>query len=354
MALWCDKYRPSSLAELDYHEDQAKNIRNLIEKGDFPHLFLYGPSGAGKKTRIECILRELFGKSVDRRRTELHTVTTPSNKKIEIRTIATNCHIEVTPSDAGIYDRLVIQDLIKSVASTRVLNAEKASFNVVVINDADRLTKDAQHGLRRTMEKYMNTCRLILCGESTNRTIPAIQSRCLMLRVAAPTIGQMIKILKKVARDEEFALSEDAARAIAVESERNLRRALLIAETMKATGSKDPVKPDWKEYLDQTADLIQSQQSIKRATEVRTRLYELQLRLIPEDVIFKHLVNKLVNKCPDRLRGKIIEYAAHYEHKMRLGSKSIFHMEAFIVRCMAAYAKFLTENIIIDDEDLIE
>ena len=58
---------------------------------------------------------------------------------------------------------------------------------VVLLTEVDRLTKDAQHALRRTMEKYCATCRLILCCNSSTRVIPAIRSRCLAVRVAAPT-----------------------------------------------------------------------------------------------------------------------------------------------------------------------
>lgn len=81
MSLWVDKYRPSSLARLDYHKEQAAQLRNLVQCGDFPHLLVYGPSGAGKKTRIMCILRELYGIGVEKLRIEHQTITTPSKKK---------------------------------------------------------------------------------------------------------------------------------------------------------------------------------------------------------------------------------------------------------------------------------
>lgn len=94
MSLWVDKYRPRELAKLDYHIDQAKDLKRLCQQSDFPHLMFFGPSGAGKKTRIMCILRELYGASCERLRNETMTFTTPSNKKIEIMTVSSNYHIE--------------------------------------------------------------------------------------------------------------------------------------------------------------------------------------------------------------------------------------------------------------------
>ena len=62
---------------------------------------------------------------------------------------------------------------------------------MVVLTEVDKLTKDAQHALRRTMEKYMGTCRVILVTNSTSKVIPAIRSRCLAVRVPAPSLDEI-------------------------------------------------------------------------------------------------------------------------------------------------------------------
>ncbi len=62
--LWVDKYRPNEVNDLTYHPEVSKRLKNLAKSNDLPHLLVYGPSGAGKKTRIMALLRELYGENV--------------------------------------------------------------------------------------------------------------------------------------------------------------------------------------------------------------------------------------------------------------------------------------------------
>lgn len=66
MALWVDKHRPKTLDTLDFHRDVSERLKGMVQRGDFPHLLVYGPSGAGKKTRILALLREAFGGAIEK------------------------------------------------------------------------------------------------------------------------------------------------------------------------------------------------------------------------------------------------------------------------------------------------
>lgn len=93
--------------------------RSQAAHEDFPHMLFFGPSGAGKKTRIMCLLRELYGTGSQRLKIDQRIFLNPSRRKIEVNVVTSNYHIELTPSDAGGYDRLVIQDILKEIAQTQ-------------------------------------------------------------------------------------------------------------------------------------------------------------------------------------------------------------------------------------------
>ncbi|CAG0885131.1 unnamed protein product, partial [Darwinula stevensoni] len=351
MGLWTDKHRPKTLTKLDYHKEQAEQLRKLVHGGDFPHLLVYGPPGAGKKTRIHCLLRELYGPSIEHLRLEKQEFTTPSKKRLEIIAIGSNYHIEVNPSDVGIHDRVVIQEVLKNTAQTHQLDSvSQKQFKVVVLDEVDKLTKDAQHALRRTMEKYMATCRLILCCNSSSKVIPAIRSRCLPIRVPAPSQEDIIRILQNVCKSEGLNLPTEFAKKITEKSNRNLRRALLMCQACKTkqypfSTNQEVIEPEWEAFLKKTADLILEEQSPSRLMTVRNNLYELLSHCIPTNVIFKGLLKHLVRNIDGALKIQVTEQAAFYEHRLNVGDTEIFHLEAFVAKFMSIYSKFLEENM---------
>lgn len=135
----------------------------------------------------------------------------------------------------GNYDRVVVQDLLKEVAQTQQVDqSAKQRFKVVVINEADHLSRDAQAALRRTMEKYSPNLRLILLANSTSNIIAPIRSRTLLVRVPAPSHDQICDVLAHAAKKEKWEVATGLHRRIAIESGRNLRKALLMYEAVHA------------------------------------------------------------------------------------------------------------------------
>ena len=117
--LWVDKHRPKKLDELDYHKPLSSQLKRMVGGGDFPHMLLYGPSGAGKKTRLMALLREMFGSSVERLRVEQRTFKVgASATPVDLTLVCSSHHIELNPSD-GTRDRDVVQEVIKRSRSRR-------------------------------------------------------------------------------------------------------------------------------------------------------------------------------------------------------------------------------------------
>lgn len=353
MPLWCDKQRPKTLRDLDFHPDLTNRLQKIAQTTDLPHLLFYGPSGAGKKTRIFCLLREIFGPGVERMRVERKSFKATSAKTVEITALGSNYHLEMNPSDVGMYDRVVVQEIIKEIAASQSVAAtteDSRPFKVVVLMEADQLTKEAQHGLRRTMEKYASTCRIILCCESLSRIIEPIRSRCLAIRVPAPSGDETATLVGAVCRSEGVTISPAFASNIALHSKRNLRRALLMAEASKVQagpvanlGDQTPIQlPDWERYVELIAREITNSQTPQVLLDTRAKLYELLANCIPPEIILKTLVAELSKKLDDELKFQVTHWAAFYQARLvSQGQKAIYHLEAFVAKFLTLYKEFL-------------
>jgi replication factor C subunit 3/5 len=97
---------------------------------------------------------------------------------------------------------------------------------VVVIHEADNLTKDAQAALRRTMEKYMANCRIIMTCTCLSKIIMPIRSRCLSLRIPSPTNEDIKKLLKDIKNKENLMINDRMIDAVVENSNRNVRKAI--------------------------------------------------------------------------------------------------------------------------------
>ena len=109
MSLWVDKHRPRTLDKLTYNKNLSQSLEAIVHpsslvsnlqasSSDFPHLLVYGPSGAGKKTRVVAVLRDLYGPVVEKLKIDQRVFITPSNRKLEVNIVSSSYHLELTPT----------------------------------------------------------------------------------------------------------------------------------------------------------------------------------------------------------------------------------------------------------------
>lgn len=191
-----------------------------------------------------------------------------NNKTLEIPLISSKFHMDVTPCDLKNNDKLIIQHLIKGTASYSQLSSDdQKSFKTIILNEADQLTHQAQASLRRTMEKYVKSCRLILVCENIGNIIPALQSRCLLIRCRAPQNIEIKKILEFVNIEENCNFSDKLLENLSNHS-RNLRSCLINMqnEAVKQAGGiqKKEQVVSWTTAIKKMADSIMKDQSAQK------------------------------------------------------------------------------------------
>ncbi|GAB0489268.1 hypothetical protein MMPV_000485 [Pyropia vietnamensis] len=374
--LWVDKHRPATLSRLTLHADLTPRLRLLASGGDLPHLLFYGPAGGGKRTRILALLRELYGPGVERTKIEHRVLKVGSPpRNAEVTTVSSAYHIEVNASDAGpTADRLVTQQLVKEIASSSPLSTlvptgagggggggsghagapagGRPAFKVIVLLDADLLSRGAQAALRRTMERYTRTCRLILVADSVTKVVAPLRSRCLGLRVPAPSPSEMGELLSNVARREGVALPSAVATDLVAAAGGNARRAVLGLEVAAAAAAaagvplspRHVVRADWQVAADEAAAQMVRAQTPESLLVVRSKLYDLLGHAVPADVVLRRLVSELLGRVDQEHAPAICLWAARFDHRLATGAKAVVHLEAFAARFMAIYKQFLTEQ----------
>ncbi len=213
MELWVEKYRPKKLDDVFGQVEIVKRLKSFVKNKTMPHLLFSGPAGTGKTTCAMCLAREFFGEDWK------------SN------------FLETNASDERGID--VIRGKIKDFARTRPLNA---SFKIILLDEADALTKEAQQALRRTMEIYSSTCRFILSCNYSSKIIDPIQSRCAVFRFKPLKEMEVVEYLKEICSKENIQASIDVLKAIYKVSQGDLRKALNILQSSSSL-SKD-LTPD--------------------------------------------------------------------------------------------------------------
>jgi len=171
-----------------------------------PHCIFAGPPGTGKTTAALCLARDLYGAAYREHMMELNA-----------------------SDERGIN---VVRETVKTFA--RVRSIGEIPFKIMILDEADNMTSDAQQALRRTMERYTGTCRFILIANYSGKIIEPIQSRCAPFRFAYLPKEEQDRHLRQMAEKEKLTLLDDGLDAIFEVCSGDLRRAI---NTLQAAAS---------------------------------------------------------------------------------------------------------------------
>jgi replication factor C subunit 3/5 len=336
MALFADKYQPTSLANLDYGSRIGRVLSSLAKSDQMPHIIIEGARGAGKKTRVNLFLKEKYG-SFNTSRVTVN-IDIPGKTSEEVKTLASRYHFQFNPHIHHIYDRTLMQSFISSVVQYEIISG--VPYRIIVIEDADLLSLEAQESLRKTLETYIQTCRFIFLSNLEGHIIDPIYSRCVKIDVNSPTDQEILAILTNICKTENVSIKPDAMKQIVQGSQRDLSKALRYLEkfSLRVKYAND-VPFILKEYDSVYSycckiieTLIGGTDIVGTMDAVRSYLYELVNYCTDNKELIAILLNITLTKLPKTCheeRFRLCNMASVREESIRQSSKSVYHVEGF-------------------------
>jgi replication factor C subunit 3/5 len=214
--IWIEKYRPDNFDDIVGQDKNISIINKMIDGGSFPHLLLHGKSGTGKTSTIMSIANKLYGK----------------NKTFMM--------IKLDASD----DRGIntVREEIKGFAEK--MTPFNKGVKLIILDEADSMTFDAQFALRRIIEKYSDDTRFCIICNYMNKIIAPIKARCVNLRFYPIDKKIIVERLKFICSQENLKYEKNSLESIANISNGDLRKAINILQSLSMMMNKNKISID--------------------------------------------------------------------------------------------------------------
>lgn len=336
-----EKYRPTNILEIDFHKKIYDLLQIMSSHEDVPNIIFYGMEGTGKNTMIQIFLRMLFDESVNKPKLVDYNIkgTKKGNNKTVIQILQSNYHIVINPTNNN-SDKYLIKDVVKEYAKTKSHEAFKTNraFKIILINNIDNMSYYAQTALRRTMEKYNNTCRFIMHCKSLSKVIGPLQSRCNKIRVPRPRYTELGYYIIKIMCKDGIIISLDKIDEIIKKSERNIKKILWMLEYIKY---KCDFTINYNNAIKKIVELLM-EIDLHNTLEIREIIYNLMTTNIDSTNIIKDIVNLIIDseKIPVISKQQIIRQSADIEYRVVNGRREIIQLDMFIIMIL----KILNDN----------
>lgn len=211
---WVEKYRPKKLEDVAAQDHAVTVLKRTLQTANLPHMLFYGPPGTGKTSTILALTKELYG---------------PELMKSRV--------LELNASDErGIS---IVREKVKNFARLMVSkpSAEDLEkypcppYKIIILDEADSMTADAQSALRRTMETYSGVTRFCLICNYVTRIIDPLASRCSKFRFKALDSSNALSRLQYISQEESLKYEEGILERILDISQGDLRKAITLLQS---------------------------------------------------------------------------------------------------------------------------
>jgi len=304
--MWVEKYRPLKLSSIINQKEVIGSLKALLKNTpEIPHLMFSGSAGVGKTTAAMCLAYEILGEYW-----KDHT-------------------LELNASDErGIN---MVRDRVKKFARFSGLNT-KIPFKIIILDEADEMTSDAQTALRRIIEDTAKYCRFILIANNISKIIEPLQSRCAVFKFTRISQEEVVSHLGEICKKEKVKFDQKGLETINSYSEGDMRHAINILQAVASLGIVNESNVKISAGLSKINDVgeILKLAISGRLSDARNKMIELiKVYGMSESDFLKYLNDESYKIKTGKL-DEIIEVIAKYDYRLIIGANPEIQLSALL------------------------